>query len=498
MIAHAQPTIQWQRSLGGSGSDVARFVQITNDGGYAIGGSSYSNDGDVSGNHGGSDAWVAKLDPSGVIQWQKSLGGSADDFARAMQATSDGGYILAGWSSSNDGDVSGNHGNTDYWIVKSDSTGVIQWQRSSGGSGNEGAYAIQKTGDGGYILAGVSDSNDGDVSGNHGGRDGWVVKLDSVGAIEWQKSLGGSSEDEVWSVQPTSGSGYIVTGWTFSNDGDVSGNHGEVDCWLVKLDNAGNIQWQKSLGGSAQDAAFSIQITNDNGYILTGWSSSNDGDVSGNHGSFDAWMVKLDSTGVIQWQRSLGGSAEDIAIFIQTTSDGGYVLVGNSTSSDGDATVNHGFTDFWVVKLDPSGAIQWQKSLGGSGYDGAVSLKLTGDDGYIVVGHSDSNDGDVSGNHGESDFWVVKLSPVIIAEDQADALELLVFPNPVSHYVEIKTTENDPVTRVALVDVFGRILLDQSLARTGRIDVSLLPDGVYMIDMVTQSGKRAQRMIVKQ
>ncbi|UCH15292.1 MAG: hypothetical protein JSV22_04830, partial [Bacteroidales bacterium] len=232
-----------------------------------------------------------------LIEWQKSLGGSCGDEAHSIKQTSDGGYIVAGLSCSNNGDVSENNGNYDYWIVKLTSTGEIEWQKSHGGNEAEWAYSIQQTSDGGYIVAGVSQSNDGDVSGNHGTYDYWIVKLTSIGVLDWQKSLGGSDEDMAYSIQQTSDGGYIVAGRSESSDGDVSGNHGSSDFWIVKLNPSGEIDWQRTLGGSGDDYANSIQQTTDGGYIVAGGSNSNDGDVSGNHGYGDYWVVKLTSTG---------------------------------------------------------------------------------------------------------------------------------------------------------------------------------------------------------
>ena len=171
-----------------------------------------------------------------TIQWQKSLGGSDVELGSYIQQTNDGGYIVAGQSSSIDGDVSGNHGaSVDYWVVKISSLGAIEWQKSLGGTGQDAAFSIKQTTDGGYIVTGESDSNDGDVSGNHGSQDIWVVKLNITGAIEWQKSLGGTESESTFSIQQTNDGGFIVAGGSSSNDGDVSGNHGDVDCWLMKL-----------------------------------------------------------------------------------------------------------------------------------------------------------------------------------------------------------------------------------------------------------------------
>ncbi|MBK8912338.1 MAG: hypothetical protein IPM61_13535 [Chlorobi bacterium] len=406
------PAIQWQQSLGGLGEDVAYSIEQTSDGGYIAAGYSYSTDGDVTGNHGGVDCWVAKFTSAGAIEWQKSLGGSSLDYAKSIQQTNDGGYIVAGYSQSNDGDVTGNHGGVDYWIVKLTSAGVIQWQKSLGGSRGNYATSIAQTSDGGYIIAGYSSSTDGNVTGNHGSTDYWIVKLTSVGAIQWQKSLGGSGGEEAHSITQTSDGGYIVAGWSSSTDGDVTGNHGSTDYWIVKLTNGGAIQWQKSLGGSGQENAASIAQASDGGYIVAGWSSSTDGDVTGNHGSSDYWIVKLTNTGVIQWQQALGGSGGEEARSITQTSDGGYIVAGASWSSDGDVSGHYKEADYWVVKLTSVGAMEWQKSFGGNSNDYATSIKQTSDGGYVIAGYSASNDGDVTRHYGVSknyDYWIVKL-----------------------------------------------------------------------------------------
>jgi len=299
---------------------------------------------------------------------------------------------------------------------------VIEWQRSLGGSGNEYANSVQQTADGGYIVAGYTASNDGDVSGNHGGDDVWIVKLTSTGNIAWSKTLGGSGNDAATYVQQTADLGYIIAGYAASNDGDVSGNHGNDDAWVIKLDSAGNIQWQKTLGGNNNDAAASIQQMADGGYIVGCHTvSENNGDVIMSHGAAEYWLVKLTSAGNIAWSRCLGGQSYEFAHAAQQTADGGYVIGGNTLSIDGDVTGNHGNADYWVVKLDSTVEIQWQKALGGTGTDVLASVLQTTDGGYMVAGHVYSQDGDVAGSgfHGVyfNDYWIVKL-------DSAGAIEL--------------------------------------------------------------------------
>ena len=402
-------SIQWQKSLGGNGDDEAVSIQQTIEGGYIVAGYSDSNNGDVSGHHNNDnnfenfDYWIVKLDVDGIVQWQKSLGGTNEDVASSIIQTVDSGYIIAGSSSSKDGDVTSNHGDysNDFWIVKLDIKGNLLWEKSLGGSGKEEATSIQQTTDKGYIVSGFSNSNDGDVTNIHSHLfDYWVVKLDSTGILQWQKALGGYNDDRAYYIEQTEEGGYIVAGYSSSKDGDVTTNHGSSDYWVVKLDSIGNLQWQKSLGGSGPERVTCIKQTNDSGYIIAGFSKSNDGDVVGNKGDYDYWLVKLDGKGVLQWQKSLGGTRTDRANSVQQTSDNGFICAGVSESNDGDITNKHEVSyDYWVIKIDSDGNLLWNKTLGGTGRDEANFIRQTSDNEYIIAGVSSSIDGDVTGNH---------------------------------------------------------------------------------------------------
>jgi hypothetical protein len=354
----------------------------------------------------------AALSPSPSTQWQTSLGGRDDDMAFSVQEAPDGGFVIAGLTESDDGDVSGNHGRIDFWVVKLSPGGSLRWQKCLGGTGYDEAQSIQPTSDGGYVVAGFSESNDGDVSGNHGSGDFWVAKLSQDGSLEWQKTLGGSGVDVANSIQQASDEGYVVAGRSDSKDGDVSANHGSFDYWVVKLSPDGALEWEKSLGGFFDDEANSIQQTYDGGYIVAGGSSSRDGDlVTRNGTSTDYWVVKLSPDGALQWQKALGGRGRDQAKSIRQTPDGGYVVAGFSESFHLEPEKQGHVGDYWVVKLSPQGLIQWQRTLGGTGIDLALSIQPTSDGGFIVAGHSESDDGDVSGHHWAriNDVWVVKL-----------------------------------------------------------------------------------------
>ncbi|MBM7560374.1 Ig-like domain-containing protein [Marinitoga litoralis] len=236
-----------------------------------------------------------------INQWQKTFGGSDLDSAHSIEQTTDGGFIVAGYTKSNDGDVTGNHGlySYDYWIIKLDENGNLEWQKTFGGSDSDSAHSIEQTTDGGFIVAGYTKSNDGDVTGNHGGADYWIIKLDSNGNLEWQKTFGGSNWDYAQSIEQTTDGGFIVAGYTWSNDGDVTGNHGlySYDYWIIKLDENGNLEWQKTFGGSDSDSAHSIEQTTDGGFIVAGSTRSYDGDVTGDKGDYDYWIIKLDESG---------------------------------------------------------------------------------------------------------------------------------------------------------------------------------------------------------
>ena len=295
----------------------------------------------------------------------------------------------------------------------------ILLEKNYGGAASEFAYSIQQTSDGGYFVVGyTASSTSGDVSGaNRGSNDGWVVKLDAAGAITWQKNYGGTANDTFYAGQQTSDGGYVVTGYVASSaNGNVSGvNKGSGDVWVVKLDATGNISWEKNYGGASVDEGVFIRQTIDGGYIVAGDTMSSVSlDVTGtNKGSQDAWVLKLDASGNITWQKNYGGSGVDVLQSLQETTDGGYILAGNTTSSaSGDVSgANKGSNDVWVVKLDASGNITWQKNYGGSGADTCKSIQKTSDGGYVLVATTASSaNGEVTGiSKGGNDVWVVKL-----------------------------------------------------------------------------------------
>lgn len=418
------PAVEWQKVYGGNIGDIgdrATCVQQTTDGGYVVAGYAHSADGDVTSNHGKSDFWILKLDSAGNIQWKKAYGGSSDEYAYAIRQTSDGGYVVAGYAASDDGDVSGVHGpvNTDYWVMKISSTGVLQWQKCFGGSDTDVAKSIDLSPDGGYVVAGYTRSNDGNVTGQQGFDACWVIKLDRNGNLQWQKIYGNFPHSAAESIRATKDGGYVVAAGMEYFSGNLPGYHGSIDYWIIKINSTGIIEWQSFYGGSSSDYPHSIEQAPDGGYIVAGTSNSYDGQVTGNHssnisGATDGWIVKLNSSGSLEWQKCLGGSYVEEAFSVKPLPGGGYIVAAGATSTDGDITVPFYSKDFWIVNLTNDGNIEWQKSYGGSDYDEPNWIECTKDGGFIVAGSTNSgaNDGDVTNPHYGNNYWIVKLKPV--------------------------------------------------------------------------------------
>jgi hypothetical protein len=412
--------IGYSKTLGGSDYESVRAVN-TPDGGIVMAGFTSSTDGDVHGSHGKEDAWIIKLNSAGDTVWTRAMGGTGDDEASAISVTSDGSYIVTGSTDSDDGDITDKRPgfNKDVWVVKLDGNGHTGWSKTFGGSESDAGYAVIVTPDGGCLVAGATNSNNGDVAGNHGGTDVWVLKLDNLGHQQWAKTYGGSSWDEARRIVATA-EGYVLAGLTNSGDGDVTGYHPPLyigaDMLVINIDFSGNKIWAKAFGGTSDDNATSITAAAGGGYLVAGYTNSNDGDVTGYHGTnaffYDMWALKLNEAGDIVWAKTFGGKYDDAATSVVATPDGGFVLAGATASNDGDVTGNHNSDqndDLWIVGLNARGNKQWTKAMGGSGDDAAYSISVNAD-GYTVIGVTSAADGDVSGRYrGQYDIWVTRL-----------------------------------------------------------------------------------------
>ncbi|MCK4788571.1 MAG: hypothetical protein KAV87_32820, partial [Desulfobacteraceae bacterium] len=359
---------QWAKTYGGSDCEEACTpIQLTSDGGTIVGGHCYS---------GGSyNFWVLKTSSQGDVEWERVYGGNGDDYAFSLQKTSEGGYIIAGTT------YSYGFGEGDAWIIKLTSDGSIEWQKTYGGSDDDTIRSLRQTNDGGYIAAGCT------KNWGAGLQDIWVLKLSSTGSIEWQKTYGGSDDDYGSSIEQTSDGGYIVAAKT-SSFGDLS-----EDAWILKLSSTGSIEWQQIYGGSGDDWASDIHQTNDGGYIVVGST------YSFGAGDCDGWILKLSSTGNTEWQRTYGGYDYDYTWSIRQTSDRGYIAAGHTYS------FGFGQDDAWVFKLTSTGDVEWERTYGEADHDWARDARETAEGGYVVSGCM------FSSGAGSGDFFIVKLSP---------------------------------------------------------------------------------------
>jgi hypothetical protein len=361
------PSWEWFKTFGGSEDDSGSSVQQTSDGGFILVGDTWSF------GAGEADVWLIKTDASGNKLWEKTFGGIRDDRGHSVQQTSDGGFILLGWTESFDAREA------DVWLIKTDASGNIEWDRTFGGSDRDKGSSVQQTSDGGFILVGYTESF------GAGWADVWLIKTDADGNKLWDRTFGGSGLDSGSSVQQTSDGGFILVGYT------TSFGAGGFDVWLIKTDADGNKLWEKTFGGSGRDWGSSVQQTSDGGFILVGYTTS--------FGAGDVWLIKTDANGNKQWDRTFGGSDWDEGWSVQQTRDGGFIIVGWTRS------FGAGGPDVWLIKTDANGNKQWDRTFGGSDWDWGFSVQQTSDGGFILVGSTESF------GAGEGDVLLIKSRP---------------------------------------------------------------------------------------
>jgi Secretion system C-terminal sorting domain len=365
-------------------------------------------------------------------QWDASFGGTDNEQFAAAQQTSDGGYITGGFSESG---ISGDktqetQGTSDYWVVKTNADGVKQWDARFGGTSVDELTALQQTADGGYILGGISfsDANGDKSQASQGQSDYWIIKIDANGVKQWDARFGGSSFDELHSLQQTADGGYILGGSSFSGiSGDkTQATRGGKDFWIVKTDANGVKQWDARFGGTLFEELFSIRQSTDGGYIMGGYSLSDvDGDKTTKaRGKFDYWVVKTTATGIKEWDATFGGTEDDWLTQLSQTTDGGYILGGWSWSGkSGDKSqAVKGDNDYWIIKINNLGVKQWDADYGGSTNDYLNAIQQTTDGGFILGGYSSSL---ISGDKtqdtkGGTDYWIVKTNANGVKQWDAD------------------------------------------------------------------------------
>lgn len=435
---NASPTKNWDKTIGGNLDDYGSCVEFTDDGGYILAGTSSSGvSGDkMSENKGGSDFWVIKINQSGNIVWEKSIGGSLGEAIETIVKCTDGGFLLGGSSNSpQDGDKSqpahfypNNYPSNDYWIVKIDSNGNKLWDKRYGWNGSDYLHYMLQTADGGFLLGGSSDSNNGGEKTENlrTGIDGWLVKIDANGNKLWDKTLGGSKYESIESMVELDNGEILVGLNSFSEGtgGDITApTRGDSDMWVVKMNSNGGILWDKRFGSSGSERYPSMIKANDGNILICGMADNTyqNGDMTAPPiGYSDFWLLKIDINGNKIWDKRYGGYGSEGRPSIFKTKDNKYILAGNTISGAGGDISEHyrGDTDLWVLEIDDNGNKYWNKRIGNSNlyFWGQQFLKPTDDFGFLFIARSSANiSGDKTENSkGENDMWVVKtgLTPI--------------------------------------------------------------------------------------
>ena len=409
-------SLDFAKTFGGSKNEVFYSIDKTIDGGYVIAGYTQSVDGDIITKTAASfDFWIQKFSADNTLEWQKTFGGSEDDSAASIIQTKDGGFAVLGYSKSSDSNVSENAGSKDFWLLKISSEGNLLWEKTFGFSGADYGTALLETNSGGFLITGVLDVSSSDGQGNaksnkvkHAGGDYWAIKTDNMGALEWSRFFGGSFTEIPASIIETVQGNFIIAGSSDSSDFNISENKGAYDFWITKISPAGDLLLEKNFGGSGIDQARAITATNDGNFIVVGDTRSADIDVALNNGAADVWIVKFSSEGILIWEKTIGGSSFDVARAIYKTQDNGFLIAGSSRSLD-NGFENKGQNDALILKVDASGNLLWQKTIGGSEVDFLYDVVELNNKAIIAGGESSSSDKDIPENKGFTDALIIQI-----------------------------------------------------------------------------------------
>jgi len=457
--AVAQPDTLWTRTFGGALDEQGYCVQETVDGGYVVAGSTGTY------GSGSSNLWLLRTDGSGELLWQKVFPGSSDSEGMSVHQTEDEGYIITGYALS--------PSESKYmWLIRADPLGNMIWNRVFGGDERDEGRSVQQVSDGGFVVAGFTQSYGAD------GADLWLVKTDADGNLIFSRTFGGTGTDMGYSVQETLDGGFIIAGYTTS--------FGSANAILVKTGQTGELQWQKTFGGSQMEEARFVRQTADGGYILTGSTSSY------GFGSKDVWLIRTDCNGNIIWDRVYGGTGSDEGFSVRQTVDGGFVVTGYTDS------FGAGGRDLWLIRTDSAGELLWDATFGGSSWEGGNSVFQTWDGGFIVAGYTRSY------GEGGMDLWLIRTAPEQgIHSGNNPGPHVTCCPNPSSGQVTL--TCSVPVGTTAVVsvhDLAGRrvaTLLD-GLVATGMLSVvwdpGSLGSGVYLARIATEQGQSSVKFVL--
>lgn len=453
------------------------------------------------------DMWFIKFANDGTIIFNSCFGGGYDENGYSLTETRNGSIVLCGYADSNDQFVTGVHGVlspdpaglNDYWVVKLDSVFNVEWQRCYGSTESDEGHLIKSTRDGGFILSGKIEGFDGDVTNFHGSYDLWVVKTDSLGNIQWQTALGGTLYDYPGSLIATADGGFIIGGNKGSTNGNITCTDAQKEIWIIKLDSVGNILWDKCYGGSGVDWVNSLLPAANNGFYAACISNSTDGDITNAQGMYDGWVFKADSLGNIIWEKSFGGTDWDGFSSMTFTSDHSIVCSGGSRSPQ--FNYHGGDADAYVVKIDTSGNLQWQSCYGGSNDDYSNSIVEASDSSLFFVGYSTSNDGDLILNRGGQDMWVVKLeSPTAMSnysiKNPLNNLTAFISDNALK--INFTSRKSGKCT-ISLFDITGKSVKSFNTSfQQGKNEIKdyfNVVHGIYILKFISEEGIVSKKLV---
>jgi hypothetical protein len=515
--------IAWDNTIGGDCGDCLTDLIALQDGGYLLMGHSSSN---VSydkteppiGPFPDPDLWLVRVDELGQVLWDRTIGGTDLDHGASVTPTPDGGFLLGSISRSG---ISGFktealRGVQDYWVVKVDANGVIQWEKTIGSSSGDQLRSSIETSDGGFLLVGHTEGGiSGDKSvANKGGSDVWIVKLNSDRQIQWQRTLGGTLNDQLgWRPVLVDELGNIYIGASSNSNagGDKTENsYGDFDFWLVKLDSDGETVWQKTLGGTGNEWMHDLQLDEEGSIYCIGTSTSG---ISGvktevSFGGSDYWLVKVSSTGDLLWDKSIGGSGEDELYYGAVRPSGNTVLAGFSNSGVSGLKTENGFGawHYWALELGEEQSIIWQKSVTGDASDVLYGLALASDGGVLLGGCSTSGIGyDKTESYTPNplcsvdDYWIVKLTPdEVVGTDEMTNEQFIISPNPFEKGITVKPSNLSDPFSIHVFDTFGRLVFEQrSVTGSLQIPTDAWSTGFYTIAVTSRLDRQVFKSIKK-
>jgi len=424
LLLHAQvPDTVWSHTYGGGNTDIAYSVCETSDGGFIATG--YT----LSFGAGQQDAYLIKTNSNGDTIWTRTFGSSSMDGAHFVREAIDGGYVIAGYTESFGG------GGKNVYLIKTDTLGIVELATTYATPLMDVAYAFCETPDNGYMFVGYKNGPSGWVKG-----DLWILKTDAWLDTVWTKEYGGTGEDYGISIQPTADSGYIIAGST------MSFGAGGKDAWLVKIDANGDTAWTKTYGGSLEDVAYGVSVTADSGYIISGYINGTGAWTAG-----DVWLLKTDNLGDTVWTAIYGTSGEDFGFDVYQTTDGGFVTAGSGSG------------DIWLLRTDQLGDTLWTRKYGGAGTESALALSTTSDGGYIIGGYT------TSFGAGSQDCWLLRTGPDVGIENNNSTN---VIPDCLPATIITGQLNLPAIDHCRIYDISGRI-----------VDPTAITRGIYFVEV---------------